>query len=104
MYHINKMIKQTMYVIASPAFLPAEGELTFDIDIKSYDSSKMAGDDILVETLDIEHLVDGNFDLKGKQLIRLEAEMTEMVAKHYIAKVKLQEEINSLLAIEHDNQ
>lgn len=104
MEHINVLIKDTIYVLATPNRWAEEGELPFTIKLCSYDTSEMSHcDDTLLYSFEIEHEVDGDFDLRGKQVDKLEAEKLRLIAEHTRAVIRLDEKINSLLAIEHDS-
>ena len=101
---INQTIKYTLYITATPNKYKEEGELPFDINVETYDSSKFSHSDaVVLEVIEKEITVDSEFDLRGMQVANLEEEKSALLAKHHMEVIALDDKINSLLAIEHES-
>lgn len=102
MEKINETIKFKLYVTARPTAFSEDKNLPFIFTVTSYDSSDLDNEHILLETFEQEFVIDGEYDLMGMQVEKLEEAKTLLIATHTRDIIALDEKINSLLAIEHN--
>ena len=104
MESINQTIKYKLYIIAEPTAHAEEGELPFRITVNTYDSTKFdhGVEDVLLETFEREITINSEYDLRGSQVESLKAAKAKLLAEHHVAVIALDDKINSLLAIEHE--
>lgn len=93
---LPEKLEETIYIC-----LRTQGCLAGEFAISNLDVSKYSEGDILITSKKVTFNIPQNIDVKGKVIESLESEKDKIQADFHMSMKKVQDKIDSLLSIEH---